>query len=84
MLSKHQGTAHKKPYTVPAKLVLLSELLLLKAVGKYPVLNQFQRTGYSRECCKYPSGMKYFRYSESTVKSFNSYITDNLESKSYS
>lgn len=48
MLRKHQGIAHNKPYTAPAKLVLLSELLLLKAVGKYPVLNQFQRAGYSR------------------------------------
>lgn len=39
MLRKHQGIAHNKPHTVPAKVVLLSDLPLLKADGKYPVLN---------------------------------------------
>lgn len=39
MLRKHQGIAHNKPYTVPATLVLLSDQLQLKAVGKDPLLN---------------------------------------------
>lgn len=39
MLRKHQGSAQNKPDNVPDKLVLLSDLLLLKAVDKYPVLN---------------------------------------------
>lgn len=64
MLRKHQGNAHNKPYTVPPKLVLLSDLLLLKAVDKYPVLNHcFKEMVTVDSGGKYPHVMKYFRYS---------------------
>lgn len=61
MLRKHQGNAHNKPYIVPAKLVLLSDLLLLKAVDKYPVLNHcFTEMVTVDSDVKYPHAMKYF------------------------
>lgn len=83
MLRKHQGIAHNKPYTVSAKVVLLSDLLLLKAVGKYPVLNHC-----FKELVTVDSGVSIqvlwnTSDTQSPVKPFSSDITDYLESKSY-
>lgn len=83
MLRKHQGNAHNKPYTVPPKLVLLSDLLLLKAADKYPVLNHcFKEMVTVDSGGKYPRVMKYLKILSLSSTSVAT-LQDNLESKTY-